>query len=499
MTTPKLLLTLAAITLLSILSGLDGQRASAQTPNLSGNWSLDVNITVSGAPATCSFPTRIGDPVIPITFSANQIFANDTDTGGIPFALQGTVTGFHADFTITGFGITPGGGGCSVGSANHRTRYSGDYDSATQTVTGTVDGSGLYYFPNEDPSLLPWNTLLIWTGTFTATFRPAGGHPVFALVIAPPPTNGRVTAPGISCGTGGTGDCTEYYGPGSSVTLTATPRTGYRINSWSGDCASAGFATTCTVTADAAKTASVSFSPIPVQCTVGDWNGTGATKAGAYRAGTWYLDRTGDGTPATLAWGGLPQDRPVVGHWSGGSTTKVGIYRDGMWYLDKDGEGAFDGAAESVSWGGVPGDVPVVGDWNNSGTTKVGIYRNGMWYLDKNGDGAFDGCPAECISWGGLPQDVPVVGDWNNSGATKIGIYRDGTWYLDKDGDGAFDGAAETVNWGGVPGDVPVVGDWNNSGSTKVGIYRDGTWYLDRNGNGVFDSPTETLPWGDLP
>jgi len=82
MTTPKLLLTLAAITLLSILSGLDGQRASAQTPNLSGNWSLDVNITVSGAPATCSFPTRIGDPVIPITFSGNQIFANDTDTGG---------------------------------------------------------------------------------------------------------------------------------------------------------------------------------------------------------------------------------------------------------------------------------------------------------------------------------------------------------------------------------------------------------------------------------
>ena len=52
---------------------------------------------------------------------------------------------------------------------------------------------------------------------------------------------------------------TYSYLDGASVTLTATPDEGFGIASWGGDCAASGTATTCTLTMDAARTASVTF------------------------------------------------------------------------------------------------------------------------------------------------------------------------------------------------------------------------------------------------
>ena len=63
------------------------------------------------------------------------------------------------------------------------------------------------------------------------------------------------TPAGINCG----GDCTEAYIPGTSVTLTATPATGYKFDGWSGACAGTG---SCTVNMDANKTATAAFSII---------------------------------------------------------------------------------------------------------------------------------------------------------------------------------------------------------------------------------------------
>lgn len=61
--------------------------------------------------------------------------------------------------------------------------------------------------------------------------------------------NGRVESGDglIQCGT----DCTERYAPGTQVTLTATADSGNEFLQWTGACASAGSATTCTVTVDA--------------------------------------------------------------------------------------------------------------------------------------------------------------------------------------------------------------------------------------------------------
>ena len=52
---------------------------------------------------------------------------------------------------------------------------------------------------------------------------------------------------------------THDYDGGASVTVTATPDSGYRVAAWGGDCTASGTASTCVLTMDADKTASVTF------------------------------------------------------------------------------------------------------------------------------------------------------------------------------------------------------------------------------------------------
>jgi hypothetical protein len=72
--------------------------------------------------------------------------------------------------------------------------------------------------------------------------------------------NGRVTGSGIDC----PGDCTEVFGVGFQVTLTAAPGTGASFGGWSQDCASAGTATTCGLTMDVDRSATATFGATPV-------------------------------------------------------------------------------------------------------------------------------------------------------------------------------------------------------------------------------------------
>jgi uncharacterized repeat protein (TIGR02543 family) len=78
------------------------------------------------------------------------------------------------------------------------------------------------------------------------------------LSISPKPTNGNVASSpaGINCGSGGSMCSADFYG---TVTLTATPSTGYTFAGWTGDCSVCGTSTTCTITMDANKSCSVNF------------------------------------------------------------------------------------------------------------------------------------------------------------------------------------------------------------------------------------------------
>ena len=134
----------------------------------------------------------------------------------------------------------------------------------------------------------------------------------------------RVYTLTVSAGSNGTtspAPGAHTYGDGDSVTVTASPDSGYRVSAWSGACSGSG--TSCTLTMDADKTASVTFEVRPV-CTMrtlevsAGSNGTTTPAPGrhsycdddevtvtadpdaGYQVDAWGDDCSGDGSSCTL-------------------------------------------------------------------------------------------------------------------------------------------------------------------------------------------------------
>ncbi|MFN2485044.1 MAG: hypothetical protein ABR609_00205 [Acidimicrobiia bacterium] len=85
---------------------------------------------------------------------------------------------------------------------------------------------------------------------------PTSGPPpsTFALTVTKSGQGSVSSAPsGIKCGR----DCSESYAAGTAVVLTAKAGRGYSFTGWSGACSGTG---TCTVTMNAAKTVTATFS-----------------------------------------------------------------------------------------------------------------------------------------------------------------------------------------------------------------------------------------------
>jgi len=116
---------------------------------------------------------------------------------------------------------------------------------------------------------------------------------------------------GIDCGP----DCTEAFGVGRMVTLTASAAPGHRFLGWSGDCS--GDAPTCEVTMDAARTVNASFEVIrlDVVATVAGDGRVVSTPAGIDCPGTCSapfaqgtslrLDATPNAGAAVESWSGV--------------------------------------------------------------------------------------------------------------------------------------------------------------------------------------------------
>ena len=160
------------------------------------------------------------------------------------------------------------------------------------------------------------------------------------------------------------------------------------------------------------------------------------SKVGTFRPsdGTFYLDYNGNGvwdgcgTDRCLSIG-LDGDVALVGDWNGSGSSKVGAFRpsDGTFYLDYNGNGTWDGCGtDRCLQIGMNGDIPLVGDWNGSGSSKVGAFRpsDGTFYLDYNGNGTWDGCGTDRCLQIGMNGDIPLVGDWDGTGSAKVGAFR---------------------------------------------------------------------------
>jgi len=151
---------------------------------------------------------------------------------------------------VLGAGLNCGAGGtaCSVTMPGAMTLGIEASASAGYTFTAwTGDCSG------ASPA---FSVALNGPRTCGAIFTPAGGTPDFQLMIAPPPSGGEIRGGGLACQASGFA-CAVGFASATTVTLTATPNSGYAFTSWGGACS--GTAVTTTVLVNAALTCSATF------------------------------------------------------------------------------------------------------------------------------------------------------------------------------------------------------------------------------------------------
>ena len=136
-----------------------------------------------------------------------------------------------------------------------------DFDDGTNvTITATEDASSVF---------TGWGGSCSGTGTcvlnnLTSNASVSANFAVARTLTMTIAGAGTVTATGINCTTGSTGDCTEKYADNSVVTLTATPSGAGTFTGWSGTSApDTCLASTspCTLTMSAAKNVTATFSP----------------------------------------------------------------------------------------------------------------------------------------------------------------------------------------------------------------------------------------------
>lgn len=185
------------------------------------------------------------------------------------------------------------------GSTNHQIILVG-WDDSTQSWIlrnswGTAWGESGYMRIKYDPSGIN-SRVGEGASWILATTSPPSS--MFSLSVSKS-GGGRVTSSpaGIDCG----GTCSASLTGGSSVTLTATPETGYRLSDWGGACDSTpNTANACTLVMDTSKSVVVQFEPASSGCTPsttaiqagGSMTGTLATTdcLSSVRAGRYYDD-----------------------------------------------------------------------------------------------------------------------------------------------------------------------------------------------------------------
>ncbi len=185
-----------------------------------GSTSTTCTITMTGPlTVTAIFGTT---SVLTLTKAGSGAGGVTSNPAGISCAATGcsSDTGIYPDGTVVTLTATPSSGDVFVG-------WSGGGCTGTGTCVVTLIAD------------------VTVTATFDDTFTLTGTSP----------TNGSFASvpTGIAC----PGDCTEVYGDGTSVTLTATPSSGFAFAAWTGACTNT--SGTCTVTMSAAQTVGATF------------------------------------------------------------------------------------------------------------------------------------------------------------------------------------------------------------------------------------------------
>ena len=268
-----------------------GARATSPCPiagGVTGNVTATAVFTTSSAVQTGAYGVSLGSP------------ANGSVTGGPGGAIDCSDTTTDCSLTVV------------LGS--------------TITVVETPDAATAgppptppYFFGGWGGSCsgtsVACATYITANRTASATFVANTTNPLTVSVAG----NGAVVGGGINCGAGSTCDAQEP--PNSSVTLTATPQSGYAFTGWTDGCT--GSQSTCTVQMDTARNVTATFEQlVPISLSV---SGAGTVSGGGLSCGPGPQTCTGSVPPdSTLTLTGTPTSGGTVS-WSGCSSTAGAI------------------------------------------------------------------------------------------------------------------------------------------------------------------------------
>ena len=246
---------------------------------------------------TGSIPAALGD----LTDLSHLKLAGNTGlTGCIPSGLRSvslndlSSTGLSYCTTTTTYALTTSAG--ANGRISPLPGAHSYFDGASVTVTAT---------PDDGYRVASWGGDCSGTATTCTLTLSANKTASVTFEAAQAQTYTLTTSAGAN-GSIDPAAGTHSYDDGESVTVTATPDSGYRVASWGGDCS--GTATTCVLTMDADKTASVTFELVTYTLTTS----AGANGSTDPAAGTHSYD---DGESVTVT--ATPDSGYRVASWSG--------------------------------------------------------------------------------------------------------------------------------------------------------------------------------------
>jgi GH25 family lysozyme M1 (1,4-beta-N-acetylmuramidase) len=177
---------------------------------------------------------------------------------------------------------------------------------------------------------------------------------IASLAIAPAP-GGTITGPRIACGDAAT-DCARLANPGDVLTLTAVPDPGAELMGWTGACAGAGTAPTCTVNTVGDLAASAMFG-YPVEVSrEGTGAGTVSSSPAGVDCGSTCRGVFVAGSMVTLT--ATPDSASTFGGWGGacaGSVPSCQVTLSGEMQVDATFDATTqvseDGTGTSYAWG----------------------------------------------------------------------------------------------------------------------------------------------------
>ncbi len=351
------------------LSGADPDAGQSATlvfslPALNDNASFNISGTSLRANASFDFETK----------STYTVTVRATDSGALTFDKQFTITVINVNEAPTDIALnnntvaegqpaatTVGTLSTSDPDVGNTFTYTlvagtGGTDNASFQIAGNLlKTNAVFDFATKSSYSVRVRSTDQGGLSFEKAFTITVTNVNFLLTVSPVPTNGNVSTTGISCGTGGTGDCSEPYTSGTNVTLPGNPATGFQVGTWTG-CTPINNNTQCTVSMTQARTVSVTFNQIISSIFYVEPANICGGNTPCYSTIQAAIDAAGDGTAIKVAQGtylenlSLSTSKNFIlqGGWNASFTTRS--LNPALTSIDGDltGDGVGDGPAVTI-------------------------------------------------------------------------------------------------------------------------------------------------------